>query len=240
MMYSFDIEYRKTSDFGNADGLSRLPDPRELPSAQMVINEVKEKRMASEIWEEITLDEKHIAEATQEDEVLRKVYKYVTDGWPERVKDPNMKPFEKRKLELQKYNGCLMWGNRIVLPKKFQRIVLKILHNSHFGRNRMTALARKKVWYPEIDRDIRLMAQSCEICAAFGNDPIRTPLHPWETPQKVWQRLHLDFAETTGGKMWLIMIDAKSKWPEVIKMNSTTAEKNYRETERRVLYPRVT
>lgn len=117
MMYSFDIEYRKTSDFGNADGLSRLPDPRELPSAQMVINEVKEKRMASEIWEEITLDEKHIAEATQEDEVLRKVYKYVTDGWPERVKDPNMKPFEKRKLELQKYNGCLMWGNRIVLPK---------------------------------------------------------------------------------------------------------------------------
>ncbi|PIO56941.1 hypothetical protein TELCIR_21658 [Teladorsagia circumcincta] len=27
----------------------------------------------------------------------------------------------------------------------------------------------------------------------------RTPLHPWEVPVKVWQRLHMDFAETTDG-----------------------------------------
>lgn len=89
----------------------------------------------------------------------------------------------------------------------------------------MTALARQKVWYPEIDRDIRRLAQTCEICAAFGNDQIRTPLHPWEEPRNVWQRLHMDFAETTGGVMWLVVVDAKSKWPEVIKMNSTTAER---------------
>ncbi|PIO74365.1 hypothetical protein TELCIR_03635 [Teladorsagia circumcincta] len=67
------------------------------------------------------------------------------------------------------------------------------------------------------------MARSCETCAIFGNDVTRTLLHPWEVPAKVWQRLHMDFAETTDGLKWLIVVDAKPKWPEVVQMKSTTA-----------------
>ncbi|KAK6057951.1 integrase core domain protein [Cooperia oncophora] len=46
-----------------------------------------------------------------------------------------------------------------------------------------------------------------------------------EMPAKVWQRLHMDFGETTDGKRWLIVVDAKSKWPEVLPMSTTTVEK---------------
>ncbi|KAK6012573.1 integrase core domain protein, partial [Ostertagia ostertagi] len=114
---------------------------------------------------------------------------------------------------------------RVVIPKKFRRKVLEVLHHSHYGRNRMTALARRKVWYLGIDKDIQRVAQSCAICATFGNEMRKTPLHPWETPAGVWQRLHLDFAETSDGKRWLVIVDAKSKWPEVVKMGATTVEK---------------
>ncbi|KAK6056383.1 hypothetical protein COOONC_06113 [Cooperia oncophora] len=44
MIYSFDVEYRKTSGSGNADGLSRLPDRSEL-SSKVVIDEVTEKQI---------------------------------------------------------------------------------------------------------------------------------------------------------------------------------------------------
>ncbi|KAK6030511.1 retroviral aspartyl protease [Ostertagia ostertagi] len=66
---------------------------------------------------------------------------------------------------------------------------------------------------------------ACEICATFGNEMVKTPLHPWDAPGKVWQRLHMDFAETTDGRRWLVMVDAKSKWPEVVQMKSTTVER---------------
>ena len=40
------------------------------------------------------------------------------------------------------------------------------------------------------------------------------------------KRLHIDFTGPFEGSMWLIVIDAATKWPEVIKMNNdTTAER---------------
>ncbi|KAK6011873.1 hypothetical protein OSTOST_23028 [Ostertagia ostertagi] len=52
-----------------------------------------------------------------------------------------------------------------------------------------------------------------------------TPLHLWEEPAKPWQRIHIDFCQTQGGEKWLIAVDAKSKWPEVVRMGLTTAER---------------
>ncbi|KAK6062128.1 hypothetical protein COOONC_00206 [Cooperia oncophora] len=53
---------------------------------------------------------------------------------------------------------------------------LRMLHCSHYGRNGMASLARWKVWYPEVDRDILQLARLCETCAVI-DDPAKTPLH---------------------------------------------------------------
>ncbi|KAF7686487.1 hypothetical protein C0J45_22906 [Silurus meridionalis] len=54
---------------------------------------------------------------------------------------------------------------------------------------------------------------------------LRTPLHPWECPSTPWQRVHVDFAGPFMDSMFLIAVDAHSKWPEVVLMKTTTSEK---------------
>ena len=51
------------------------------------------------------------------------------------------------------------------------------------------------------------------------------PLLPWIWPSRPWQRVHVDFAGPFKGRMFLILVDAHSKWPEVVEMSSTSAAK---------------
>ena len=44
-----------------------------------------------------------------------------------------------------------MWGNRVVVPNKWQKGVLEELHQVHFGIARTKAIARGYVWWPELD-----------------------------------------------------------------------------------------
>ncbi|CAG9134518.1 unnamed protein product [Plutella xylostella] len=60
----------------------------------------------------------------------------------------------------------------------------------------------------------------CSACRAVRDAPPRAPLHPWEFPLNPWQRVHADFGEC-GGKKYLIIVDAHSKWIEAIMMRST-------------------
>ena len=68
------------------------------------------------------------------------------------------------------------------------------------------------------------MVKSCTSCQSVKEAPPVAPLHPWIWPAKPWERIHVDFAGPYQNKMFLIVVDAHSKWPEVIQMASTSAE----------------
>ena len=74
--------------------------------------------------------------------------------------------------------------------------------------------------------------QNCVPCQTVKSAPTPAPLHLWVWPSKPWKRVHLDFAGAFLGRMYLIVIDAHSKWPEVIEMTSTTAQKTIIELRR--------
>ena len=88
----------------------------------------------------------------------------------------------------------------------------------HLGMNKMQALARSFVWWPREDT-----ARACNGCQQTQRTPQTAPLHPWEWPAQPWQRIHIDYAGQFLEQMWLIVVDAHSKWPEVIPMSTTTA-----------------
>ena len=47
-----------------------------------------------------------------------------------------------RKLELSVYQGCILWGSRVVIPEDYREHVLYQLHEGHPGVARMKNLAR--------------------------------------------------------------------------------------------------
>ena len=111
----------------------------------------------------------------------------------------------------------------MVVPAKLQSAVLKDLHTDHPGTTRMKAVARSYFWWPGLDKKIEELARQCMPCQAVKAAPAAAPLHPWVWPTKPWQRIHIDFAGPFMGKSFLIVVDAHSKWPEVVEMSSTTS-----------------
>ena len=85
------------------------------------------------------------------------------------------------------------------------------------------AVARMFCWWPGMDREIESMVRGCSVCQQERPDPPPSPLQPWQWPTRPWSRLHLDFAGPFLGHMFLILIDAHSKWLEVYQMRSITS-----------------
>ena len=69
--------------------------------------------------------------------------RFTREGWPEKKDgdDPAGK-FRKIADSLSVCHGCLLYGARVVIPAKLCRQVLDLLHECHFGIQRMKQLAR--------------------------------------------------------------------------------------------------
>ena len=103
-------------------------------------------------------------------------------------------------------------------------VILEELHAKHSGISQTKAFARSYIWWPGMDAAIESMVQKCAVCQSVKNTPAVAPLHPWPWPTRIWQRIHIDFAEKDGVN-YLIVVDSHSKWLEVVPMRSTTANK---------------
>ncbi|XP_015269353.1 PREDICTED: uncharacterized protein K02A2.6-like [Gekko japonicus] len=148
---------------------------------------------------------------------------WVLRGWPSAVFEPEFKAYNMRKTELSISRGCILWGNRVVIPPSLRRRVLESLHSGHPGIVHMKALVRGYVWWPGIDANIEERVQGCYTCQQSRPEPTHTPPLAMERAEKPWSRLHVDFAGPIHGQMLLVVVDAHSKWLEVVPMRSTTS-----------------
>ena len=89
---------------------------------------------------------------------------------------------------------------------------------------RMKALARSYVWWPNIDSHIERTVSFCNTCQSMRSAPPTAQIHPWVFPARPWSRIHVDFAGPISGCMYMVVVDAYSKFPEVVKMTNTTAQ----------------
>jgi len=219
--YSYSIRHKAGKTLGNADALSRLPRPVTTSSDVMPAEIVH----LLEHLSTTTCNASNIKEWTAKDTVLSQVYRFVMSGWPTSALPDDFKPYKVRKEELSTQDGCLLWGSRVIVPLPGRARVLAELHETHSGATKMKALARGYTWWPKMDADIESVVKKCDVCQQSRPSPPSAPLHPWEWPAEPWSRLHLDFAGPFLKGMFLVVVDAHSKWLDVRPMTSITSAK---------------
>jgi hypothetical protein len=208
--YQFDIQYRPTKDHGNADFLSRLP----LKSEDLVLEDDIALFQISQL-ETLPITARDLAKATATDEELAPLLQTLRFGGQ----------LEGKEVQYSLQDGCIMYGQRVCVPKCYQTEILKELHHGHMGIVKMKAIARSYVYWPKIDKDIEDIAKNCVDCVKHKTDPPKAKTHFWEYPSAPWERIHIDFAGPIFEHMFLVIVDAYSKWIEVYPMKSTTTVK---------------
>ena len=112
--FKYNLQYVKGLTNGGADGFSRLL--------------IKDESLSGDNFEadyfnflvesKIPIDAKQIRIELRKDPVLSQVYYYVKNGWPNTV-DDTLKPYFIRANELIIDNNLLLWGYRVIIPRKF-------------------------------------------------------------------------------------------------------------------------
>ena len=144
--------------------------------------------------------------------------------WPSSLTEGELQPYWRWRDEISVSDHILLWSSRVTIPPKARERVLEVLHSTHPGVSRMKSLAQSYVWWPSMDSDIESRVKNCQLCQQSLNSPSKAPLHPWEWPERTWSRVHVDYAGPMDGLMFLILVDAYSKWMEVVPVKSATSQ----------------
>ena len=133
----YSIEYRRTSEHGNADALSRLPVGEDVQ-----FDKEQEAADISTVYTIQTLSQQLnptdagiLVRESCKDPILYAVCRYVKEGWPQHIESENIRHYKKLEDSLLPENGCLVYGARIVIPNNLRNPVLDLIHLGHFRCN---------------------------------------------------------------------------------------------------------
>ena len=128
--------YREGCKHGNADVLSRWP----LSDTVVTAPAPDETILLMDRLEVMPVKADHIAAWTASDPVLHQVLRRVQQGWGDRCPGKSLEPFYVRRNELSTHNGCISWGNRVVIPARGQKQLIEDLITANPG------MVRWKIW----------------------------------------------------------------------------------------------
>ncbi|XP_055910620.1 uncharacterized protein K02A2.6-like [Eupeodes corollae] len=207
--FNYKIQHKKAEEHLHVDCLSRNLSTDSFQKFKFFLDD-EIKDLQDQIINQIStvsLTATSIAKETEKDSKLSKLKQDLLKG---QIENPD--------YSLQ--DGVIFKGNRVVIPNTLQDEVLKELHRTHIGIVKMKQLARKYCYWNGIDSSIEKLVRSCEKCALCKNSPPQITTHHWDEPNANFDRVHIDYAGPLQGYNFFVLIDAKSKWPEIKVTNS--------------------
>ena len=208
----------------SADALSRAPSCTSESSDVQFIEEVES--FASYTSGSLPASVQRLQEirnAQKSDEECTQVRKFCQEGWPLCMpQQPLLRPCWEHQAHLTVVDDLLLYDERIVIPRVLGLDVLDCIHHGHLGINKCRARARISVWWPGLSVAIKDMIKACFTCAKELPEP-KEPLMPSSFPSRPWERVSMDLFEH-GGQTRLITVDYYSRWIEIKRLKTQTAE----------------
>ena len=157
-----------------------------------------------------------IKEKTKDDADMQQLKKQITDGWPERKSDvlKQLHPYWTYRDELSHAGDLLMKGDRILIPSSLRKEMMKKLHNSHLGMEKMKQRARQTIFWPGISKEIEDAVSQCAACQEYQNQNPREEMVMSDIPDYPWQIVGTDLFHWDGND-YLLLVDYYSRFTEV-------------------------
>ncbi|GFW52290.1 transposon Tf2-6 polyprotein [Trichonephila clavipes] len=154
--FEFDIIFRKTIEHRNADFLSLLP----KTSEEFEVKDDIAIFQMSQI-EAFPVTSKELRQEMGKDIELGPLLRALREG----------KDLQGREAQYTIEDGCIMYRQRVCIPRKFRKNVLEELHAGHLGIIKMKAIARSFIYWKNIDKDIEEATKNCVDCARYKANP---------------------------------------------------------------------
>ena len=215
--FNFNFEYIKGVDNVHGDYLSRSPLRESEP-----VQEPNELIFVVNSLDDTPVTFVDIKNHTDADPNLCTLKEYIKHGFPNHV-HPSVSEFKSNSQDLTIVKGCIMYRNRVFVPKPLRSKILSQFHEGHPGICHMKSIVRALIWYPGIDKDVATLVKQCTLCRNVLPKPSQNCFLEWPTPRNNWSRIHIDHFFFSD-KTFLLVIDARSKYIEceLVKDTSTT------------------
>ncbi|TPX16414.1 uncharacterized protein E0L32_012424 [Thyridium curvatum] len=181
--FNFKIVYRKGSENGRADALSRRPDhEQEIPAETQAILQMRTDGSMGGVPRQIALTKLVTPPDTAREQEIYQQYD----------NDPYVKE-KPPKGSLVRYNG------RLYLPPTLREKYVREIHEAkahgHEGITRTKARVRETYDFPGLDGIIRKVRKSCHECNSnkASRHPPYGELQPIPIPEQPWYSVAMDF-----------------------------------------------
>lgn len=127
--------------------------------------------------------------------------------------------------DLTHYDGLILRGDRIVVPRDLQKRIVELAHIGHQGSTGIKAHLRSKVWFPAMDKMIDQVVRGCKPCQMTGLPDKPNPITR-RIPTEPWQDLAMDFKEgLPSGESLFVVVCYTSRFIQIEPMSPATSQK---------------
>ena len=166
MGYDLEFKYVKGKDLLLADALSRSPTMNQNRSK--IEREIETTRLRTED-SCVTSSLGAIAKETAKDDVLQSVIHHISEGWKTRKRHIPIQilPFWSVRDELSFCDRIVYRGDHLVNPAALRKLLTAKLHQAHTGIQSTLRCARRSIWWPGMNVQLKKFIASCEACNTF-------------------------------------------------------------------------